>query len=235
MHIGAVMIFEGPPPAHDEFLGTIESRLHLVPRYRQKLAFPRFEMGRPLWIDDPTLQHRLPRAPLGAAEPGLARAAAADGRAGVLAAARPLQAAVGDLGGGGARGRALRPDQQDPPLPGGRRLRGGHHDRAVRPRARAGRGAAAGARVVAGAGALGRRHRGRGHPRPGARRRCGLAGRALAAASAPRRTLGRGARGRRGRGRGGSGASSTARPRPRSTSRSARTGAWPGRAWSWPS
>jgi WS/DGAT/MGAT family acyltransferase len=25
-----------------------------VPRYRQKLAFPRFEMGRPMWIDDPT-------------------------------------------------------------------------------------------------------------------------------------------------------------------------------------
>jgi WS/DGAT/MGAT family acyltransferase len=24
-----------------------------VPRYRQKLAFPRFEMGRPFWVDDP--------------------------------------------------------------------------------------------------------------------------------------------------------------------------------------
>jgi WS/DGAT/MGAT family acyltransferase len=53
MHVGAVLIFEGPPPAREDFLAHIDSRLHLVPRYRQKLAFPRFEMGRPLWIDDP--------------------------------------------------------------------------------------------------------------------------------------------------------------------------------------
>jgi diacylglycerol O-acyltransferase len=54
MHVGAVMIFEGPPPDHEETLEHIESRLHLVPRYRQKLAVPRFEMGRPLWVDDPS-------------------------------------------------------------------------------------------------------------------------------------------------------------------------------------
>ena len=54
MHVGAVMIFEGPPPAREDFLAQIDSRLHLVPRYRQKVAFPRFEMGRPLWIDDPS-------------------------------------------------------------------------------------------------------------------------------------------------------------------------------------
>jgi diacylglycerol O-acyltransferase / wax synthase len=53
MHVGALVIFEGPPPRHEEFLEAIGSRLHLVPRYRQKLAFPRFEMGRPFWIDDP--------------------------------------------------------------------------------------------------------------------------------------------------------------------------------------
>ena len=48
------MIFEGPPPDRDAFVEGLESRLHLVPRYRQKLAFPRFEMGRPFWIDDPS-------------------------------------------------------------------------------------------------------------------------------------------------------------------------------------
>jgi hypothetical protein len=53
MHIGAVMLFEGPPPTHEELREHVESRLHLVPRYRQKLAYPRFEMGRPLWVDDP--------------------------------------------------------------------------------------------------------------------------------------------------------------------------------------
>jgi diacylglycerol O-acyltransferase / wax synthase len=53
MHVGALVIFEGPPPSHEDFVEHIESRLPLVPRYRQKLAFPRFEMGRPFWIDDP--------------------------------------------------------------------------------------------------------------------------------------------------------------------------------------
>ncbi len=54
MHVGAVTIFEGPPPAYEEFLDSIRGRLHLVPRYRQKLTFPRFQTGRPLWVDDPS-------------------------------------------------------------------------------------------------------------------------------------------------------------------------------------
>ncbi|HEU4701729.1 MAG TPA: wax ester/triacylglycerol synthase family O-acyltransferase [Conexibacter sp.] len=52
MHIGAVTIFEGPPPPFTAVAEHIRSRLHLVPRYRQKLAYPPFESGRPLWIDD---------------------------------------------------------------------------------------------------------------------------------------------------------------------------------------
>ena len=53
MHIGGLALFEGEPPGLDEFLAHIESRLHLVPRYRQKLAMPPLETGRPLWVDDP--------------------------------------------------------------------------------------------------------------------------------------------------------------------------------------
>ena len=53
MHVGAVLIFEGPPPDYEDFCTQIRSRLHLVPRYRQKLAFPPLETGRPLWVDDP--------------------------------------------------------------------------------------------------------------------------------------------------------------------------------------
>ena len=53
MHIGGLALFEGEPPALDAFLAHIDSRLHLVPRYRQKLATPPLETGRPLWIDDP--------------------------------------------------------------------------------------------------------------------------------------------------------------------------------------
>ena len=52
MHIGGVLIFEGPAPAFDEFADHIRSRLHFVPRYRQKLATPALQTGRPLWVDD---------------------------------------------------------------------------------------------------------------------------------------------------------------------------------------
>ena len=54
MHVGAILIFEGPPPSYDDFLAHVESRLHLVPRFRQKLAFPPVETGRPFWVDDPS-------------------------------------------------------------------------------------------------------------------------------------------------------------------------------------
>ncbi len=54
MHVGGIMIFEGPPPAYEDLLEHVNSRLHLVPRFRQKLAHPPIETGRPFWIDDPT-------------------------------------------------------------------------------------------------------------------------------------------------------------------------------------
>jgi diacylglycerol O-acyltransferase / wax synthase len=54
MHIGALLIFEGPPPELEQYLDHVRGRLHLVPRYRQKLATPPLETGRPLWVDDPS-------------------------------------------------------------------------------------------------------------------------------------------------------------------------------------
>ena len=54
MHVGAVTIFDGSAPAYEELADHIRARLHLVPRFRQKLAFPPLEAGRPLWIDDPS-------------------------------------------------------------------------------------------------------------------------------------------------------------------------------------
>jgi diacylglycerol O-acyltransferase / wax synthase len=54
MHIGGVLIFEGPPPQFDDYLNHIRGRLHLVPRYRQRLATPPLETGRPVWVDDPS-------------------------------------------------------------------------------------------------------------------------------------------------------------------------------------
>ncbi len=54
MHVGAVMTFEGAPPSYADFVDQVRGRLHLVPRYRQKLAVPPMETGRPLWVDDPS-------------------------------------------------------------------------------------------------------------------------------------------------------------------------------------
>jgi WS/DGAT/MGAT family acyltransferase len=54
MHIGGVTVMEGPPPAMEEFLEEIRRRLHLVPRYRQKLAYTALDSGRPVWVDDPS-------------------------------------------------------------------------------------------------------------------------------------------------------------------------------------
>jgi WS/DGAT/MGAT family acyltransferase len=54
MHVGAVTLVAGPPPPYEEFLDSLRARLHLVPRYRQKLSIPPLETGRPLWVDDPS-------------------------------------------------------------------------------------------------------------------------------------------------------------------------------------
>jgi diacylglycerol O-acyltransferase / wax synthase len=54
MHVGALVIFDGPAPSREEFLAHFRARLDRVPRYRQKLAFPPFEAGRPFWVDDPS-------------------------------------------------------------------------------------------------------------------------------------------------------------------------------------
>ena len=53
MHVGSCMLFEGEAPAYDDFVAKVDSRLHLVPRYRQKLAFPPLTQARPVWVDDP--------------------------------------------------------------------------------------------------------------------------------------------------------------------------------------
>jgi diacylglycerol O-acyltransferase len=55
MHVASTTLFEGPAPPYHEFRDHIASRLHLVPRFRQKLRFVPLGQGRPLWIDDPHL------------------------------------------------------------------------------------------------------------------------------------------------------------------------------------
>ena len=52
LHIGSVSIFEAPLP-FDRFLAQIDSKLHLIPRYRQRAVPAPFNIGHPSWEDDP--------------------------------------------------------------------------------------------------------------------------------------------------------------------------------------
>ena len=58
MHVAAIFVFDGEPPAYDELVEAIEARMHLVPRYRQKLAHVPLGQGRPVWVDDPHFNAR---------------------------------------------------------------------------------------------------------------------------------------------------------------------------------
>jgi WS/DGAT/MGAT family acyltransferase len=53
MAIGAIMVCEGTAPSYEDFVTHIRSRLHLLPRLRQRLAFPPLRLGTPLWVDHP--------------------------------------------------------------------------------------------------------------------------------------------------------------------------------------
>jgi diacylglycerol O-acyltransferase len=58
MHVAAVMTFDGDPPDYEDLIEAIEARLHLVPRYRQRLAHVPLGQGRPSWVDDPHFNAR---------------------------------------------------------------------------------------------------------------------------------------------------------------------------------
>src|ERR1700743_3117985 len=53
MHVAGTAILEGRAPAYDELIEHIVSRLHLVPRYRQRVAFLPVGHGRPVGVDAP--------------------------------------------------------------------------------------------------------------------------------------------------------------------------------------
>ena len=53
MTIASCAVFEGPVPPFEEILDLFEGKLPLVPRYRQRVHFVPFDLGRPVWVDDP--------------------------------------------------------------------------------------------------------------------------------------------------------------------------------------
>jgi diacylglycerol O-acyltransferase len=52
MHMGSVGIFEGPAPRQDAVLAAVAAKLHLVPRYRQRVRFPPLALARPIWAEN---------------------------------------------------------------------------------------------------------------------------------------------------------------------------------------
>jgi WS/DGAT/MGAT family acyltransferase len=52
MHVGGILIFEGPPPRYVDLVEHVRGRLSQVPRFRQRLVTPPLDAGRPLWADD---------------------------------------------------------------------------------------------------------------------------------------------------------------------------------------
>ncbi|GIF45340.1 wax ester/triacylglycerol synthase family O-acyltransferase [Actinoplanes xinjiangensis] len=51
--IASIAVMDGPAPSQTEFADLIRSRLPLVPRYRQKVRRIPFNLGPPIWADDP--------------------------------------------------------------------------------------------------------------------------------------------------------------------------------------
>ena len=53
MAIAGACVFSDPPPTVAELEQLIASKMHLIPRYRQRVRTVPFELGRPVWVDDP--------------------------------------------------------------------------------------------------------------------------------------------------------------------------------------
>ncbi|MEU7750089.1 wax ester/triacylglycerol synthase domain-containing protein [Nonomuraea sp. NPDC049158] len=53
MATASIVIFEGPAPATEKFLTAMGARLRLMPRFHQKARQVPFDLGSPVWVDDP--------------------------------------------------------------------------------------------------------------------------------------------------------------------------------------
>ncbi len=53
MHIGGLLIFDGPAPSFREFVAFLDGRLDRIPRYRQVISRMPLDLGPPAWLDDP--------------------------------------------------------------------------------------------------------------------------------------------------------------------------------------
>ncbi len=70
LHVASVAVFEGPAPSWDAVREHVEARLHLVPRFRQRLAEVPLNQGRAVWVDDPHFNLRYHLRHAGLPAPG---------------------------------------------------------------------------------------------------------------------------------------------------------------------
>src|SRR5215210_68072 len=70
LHAASITVFDGPAPTWDELREHVEARLHLVPRFRQRLADVPLDQGRPVWVDDPHFNLRYHLRHAGLPAPG---------------------------------------------------------------------------------------------------------------------------------------------------------------------
>ena len=92
MHIGGCMVYEGEF-SREHVIEQVAARMHLLPRYRQRVVFPPFFVSHPLWIDDPNfdIENHIDEVwlPTDSSEQILGRAAA-EAYSGMLDRDRPL-------------------------------------------------------------------------------------------------------------------------------------------------
>ncbi len=53
MHVGSLLVIDGPGPSYADFGAHVASRLSAVPRYRQRVRRTALDVARPYWADDP--------------------------------------------------------------------------------------------------------------------------------------------------------------------------------------
>jgi diacylglycerol O-acyltransferase len=58
VHVGATMLMEGEAPQLEELLEHVDGRLHLVPRFRQRVTPTPLQLTNPKWADDPDFDLR---------------------------------------------------------------------------------------------------------------------------------------------------------------------------------
>jgi diacylglycerol O-acyltransferase / wax synthase len=58
VHVGGTVIVEGTAPSYEDLIAHAERRLHLVPRFRQRITETPLNLSNPVWTDDPRFDIR---------------------------------------------------------------------------------------------------------------------------------------------------------------------------------